>query len=212
MITLDRVVLGSLLLLALPAAHAAVDGQKVFTQGGQNPAALACMGCHGPGGEGVPAAGFPRLAGLPAGYLQKQLQDLRHGTRKNPIMEPLANALTDDEIVAVSQWLSARPAPPVADTRRQQMAGNPTEALALYGDWSRNLPGCVQCHGPGGVGVGEHFPALAGQPAAYLAAQLNAWRDGSRQNDPNRLMASVAKAMTTDEVQAVAQYFAGEAH
>ncbi len=207
MITLDRILISSLLLFALPVAQAD-QGQKVFTQGGANPAAMACLGCHGPDGLGMAAAGFPRLAGLSAGYLAKQLRDFRDGTRKNPIMEPLAKALADEEIAAVSNTLAAMPAPAVPDDRRQQMASNATQQLALYGDWSRQIPGCVQCHGPGGVGVGEHFPPLAHQPAAYLVAQLNAWRDGSRSNDPNQLMVGVAKAMSDAEVKAVAEYFA----
>ncbi|MDN7143729.1 cytochrome c4 [Pseudomonas sp. JQ170] len=210
MIPLDRILMSSLLLFSVTAAHAA-DGQKIFSQGGQNPAAMACLGCHGPDGKGMAAAGFPRLAGLPAGYLSKQLHDFRDGTRKNPIMEPLAKALSDEEIQAVASTLAAMPSDPVADTRRQQMAGDATQKLALYGDWSRKLPGCVQCHGPGGVGVGEHFPPLAHQPAAYLVAQLNAWRDGTRSNDPNQLMVGVAKAMSDEEIKAVADYFANPA-
>ncbi|MDD0975827.1 c-type cytochrome [Pseudomonas fontis] len=210
MIPLNRVLMSSLLLFSLPSAHAA-EGQKVFSQGGQNPAAMACMSCHGPDGLGMAAAGFPRLAGLSAGYLSKQLADFRSGSRKNPIMEPLAKALSDDEVSAVTAWLAAMPAPAAPDLHRQQMASDPTQALALYGDWSRQIPGCVQCHGPGGSGVGEHFPPLAHQPAAYLVAQLNAWRDGSRSNDPNQMMAGVAKAMSEDEVKAVAAYFANGA-
>ncbi|WP_095153787.1 cytochrome c [Pseudomonas sp. Irchel 3E13] len=208
MIPLDRILISSLLLFSLSAAHAD-QGQKVFTQGGQNPAAMACQSCHGPDGLGMAAAGFPRLAGLPAGYLSKQLQDFRDGTRKNPIMEPLAKALADEEIAAVSKSLAAMPAPATPEVRRQQMASSPVEQLALYGDWDRQIPGCVQCHGPGGVGVGEHFPPLSHQPAAYLTAQLNAWRDGSRHNDPNQLMVGVAKAMTDEEIKAIADYFAG---
>lgn len=207
MITLDRILIASLMVLPLPALSADA-GQKIFSQGGQNPAAMACQSCHGPDGLGMAAAGFPRLAGLPAGYLTKQLRDFRDGTRKHPIMEPLAKALSDEEIAAVSDTLAAMPAPATPDDRRQQMASSPAQALALYGDWSRNIPGCVQCHGPGGVGVGEHFPPLSHQPAAYLVAQLNAWRDGSRHNDPNQLMVGVAKAMTAEEVKAVADYFA----
>ncbi|MFJ4375163.1 c-type cytochrome [Pseudomonas japonica] len=204
---LDRVLISSLLLFALPAAHAD-QGQNVFTQGGANPAAMACQGCHGADGLGMAAAGFPRLAGLPAAYLSKQLRDFRDGTRQNPIMQPLAAALSDEEIAAVTDRLAAMPAPAAPDARRQQMAGSAVQQLALYGDWSRQIPGCVQCHGPGGSGVGEHFPPLAHQPAAYLSAQLNAWRDGSRHNDPNQLMVGVAKAMTDDEVNAIAEYFA----
>jgi len=204
---LDRILISSLLLFSLPAAHAD-PSQKIFTQGGANPAAMACQGCHGPDGLGMAAAGFPRLAGLSAGYLSKQLRDFRDGTRKNPIMEPLAKALSDEEISAVTSSLAAMPAPAAPDNRRQQMAGSAVQQLALYGDWSRQIPGCVQCHGPGGAGVGEHFPPLAHQPAAYLVAQLNAWRDGSRHNDPNQLMVGVAKAMTDAEVKAIADYFA----
>ncbi|CRI56606.1 c-type cytochrome [Pseudomonas sp. CCOS 191] len=204
---LSHVVIGSLLILAWPSAHAA-DGQKIFNQGGQNPAAMACLGCHAPDGKGIAAAGFPRLAGLPAGYLSKQLQDFRSGSRKQAVMEPLAKALDDAEIEAISAYLAKLPADTAPDTRRQQIATDPVARLAIYGDWSRKIPGCVQCHGPGGSGVGEHFPPLAGQPAGYLVAQLNAWRDGSRSNDPNQLMVDVAKAMTDAEVKAVADYFA----
>ena len=56
MTPLNRALVGSLLILAWPTAHAA-DGQKVFTQGGANPAAMACLGCHGPDGKGIAAAG-----------------------------------------------------------------------------------------------------------------------------------------------------------
>ena len=54
--------------------------------------------------------------------------------------------------------------------------------------------------------------AGAAEPAGYLSAQLNAWRQGTRKNDPNDLMGHIARAMTDDEVQAVAEYFAGLEH
>jgi len=210
MTPLSRVVIGSLLILAWPQAHAA-DGQKIFTLGGANPAAMACLGCHGADGKGIAAAGFPRLAGLPATYLSKQLHDWRNGSRQQAVMAPLANALSEDEIKAVSSYLAGLPGEPAPGLRRQQIADDPITRLALYGDWNRQLPGCVQCHGPGGSGVGEHFPPLAGQPASYLVAQLNGWRDGTRSNDPNQLMVGVAKAMTDDEVKAIAAFFANPA-
>ena len=58
------------------------------------------------------------------------------------------------------------------------------------------------------MGVGESFPPLAGQSAQYLSAQLNAWRQGTRKNDPNDLMGHIARSMTDAEVQAVSEYFA----
>ena len=207
MIPLDRALLGGLLFALLNTAHAA-DGQKVMTQGGAQPGAMACIACHGPDGMGMAAAGFPRLAGLPAAYLSKQLHDFKNGTRSNPVMEPLAKALTEEEIAAVTQTLSALPAPKTPMTARSEMPTNAAQKLALQGAWDRQIPACSTCHGPGGVGVGDAFPPLAGQPASYLVAQLNGWRDGTRRNDPNDLMGHIAKSMTAEEVKSVADYFA----
>lgn len=207
MIPVDRILLSSLMLFLVAHAHAA-DGQKVFTQGGAQPGATACLACHGGDGLGLAAAGFPRLAGLSAGYLRKQLEDFRSGARSNPVMQPLAKALSEEEISAVSQTLAAMPAPTVAPITRSAEAQGVGARLALRGAWERQVPECVTCHGPGGVGVGDAFPPLAGQPAAYLAGQLNAWRDGTRRNDPNDLMGHIAKALTPEEIVAVADYFA----
>ncbi|MBP5119931.1 c-type cytochrome, partial [Pseudomonas protegens] len=104
--------------------------------------------------------------------------------------------------------LAAMPAPKLAPVSRSQVATGVGERLALRGAWERQVPECVSCHGPGGVGVGTAFPPLAGQPASYLVAQLNAWREGTRHNDPNDLMGHIAKSLSAEEVAAVADYFA----
>ncbi|EPL15985.1 cytochrome c family protein [Pseudomonas sp. CF161] len=156
---------------------------------------------------GLAAAGFPRLAGLPAGYLSKQLEDFRSGSRTSPVMQPLAKALAEDEIRAVTQTLAAMPAPATPAISRSATPNSLGERLALRGAWDRQVPECVTCHGPGGVGVGQTFPPLAGQSAAYLSAQLNAWRDGTRRNDPDDLMGHIAKSLSAEEVTAVADYF-----
>lgn len=202
--------LGALLAATAVAAHAA-DGQKIYSEGGANPAAVACITCHGADGLGLGPAGFPRLAGLSPAYLAKQLADFKHGTRNNAIMLPIASALSDTEIDAVAALLGDMDAPATRRvTRADPVATDaPGEKLALRGAWERNIPECVACHGPGGIGVGTHFPPLAGQSAEYLSAQLNAWRDGSRKNDPNDLMGHVARSMTDEEVTAVSAYFAG---
>jgi cytochrome c553 len=207
MIPLDRMLLSGLMLLLVQTAHA-VEGQKVFTQGGAQPGATACLACHGADGMGLAPAGFPRLAGLPAGYLGKQLHDFRSGARTSPVMQPLAKALSEEEITAVTTTLAAMPAPKLAPVSRSQVATGVGERLALRGAWERQVPECVSCHGPGGVGVGTSFPPLAGQPASYLVAQLNAWREGTRHNDPNDLMGHIAKSLSAEEVAAVADYFA----
>jgi cytochrome c553 len=207
MMSLERVLMGSALLLMLGNAHA-LEGKNVFTQGGSQPGAAPCVACHGADGLGLAAAGFPRLAGLPAGYLRKQLEDFKSGARNSPVMQPLANALTEEEVNAVIRELAAMPAPVAVSVHRSEMPTEAAQKIALQGAWERQIPACVSCHGPGGVGVGDAFPPLAGQSAAYLAAQLNAWRSGTRHNDPNDLMGHIAKSLSAEEVQAVATYFA----
>ena len=207
MMSLERVLIGSALMLLLGNAHA-LDGKKIFTEGGSQPGAMPCVACHGADGAGLAAAGFPRLAGLPALYVRKQLEDFKRGTRVNPVMQPLANALTDAEIDAVSQALAAMPGVVPQPIHRSEMPIGAAQKLAQQGAWERQIPACASCHGPAGTGVGDTFPPLAGQPATYLAAQLTAWQNGTRHNDPNDLMGHIAKSLTPDEVQGVAQYFA----
>lgn len=205
--SLERALVGGALWLLLGNTYA-LDGNKIFTEGGSQPGAMPCVACHGADGLGLAAAGFPRLAGLPAHYVRKQLADYASGARSHPVMQPLASALTDAQIAALSDAVAAMPAPMIAAVPRSQMPANPIQKLALQGAWERQIPACVSCHGPAGVGVGDAFPPLAGQPAAYLVAQLNAWQNGTRRNDPNDLMGHIAKALTPDEVQGVAHYFA----
>lgn len=198
----------TVVLLVLSVPGWAAEAAPVYERGGANPAATACATCHGPAGEGVAAAGFPRLAGLSAGYLRKQLGDFAAGRRAHPLMQPIASALTDEEIAAVTDFLAARPQPSIDRVGRAAPAEGVGEVLALRGAWSRNIPACVTCHGPGGSGVGDSFPAIGGQSAQYLSAQLLAWQQKTRQNDPSDLMGHIARSLTADEVQAVSTYFA----
>ena len=89
-------------------------------------------------------------------------------------------------------------------------AGGKAPQLVSAGDNARGLQGCVNCHGPGGIGSGELYPYLAGQHAAYLTATLGAWADGSRNNDPSGQMPLIAKALKPDEIKSLAAYYAGQ--
>lgn len=197
------------LLLAISVSTQAADPAAVYGKGGANPAAMACISCHGTEGEGMAAAGFPRLAGLSADYMKKQLADFASGERANPIMQPIAAALSAEEADVVTTMLAEKPQPEVERIGRAAAAQGVGETLALRGAWQRNIPECVACHGPSGVGVGKAFPPLAGQSAQYLSAQLNAWRQGTRKNDPNDLMGHIARGLSDDEIKAVSAYFAG---
>ena len=89
----------------LPFVSSAADGEKVYLKGGDNPMAIACMTCHGVNGEGLALAGYPNIAGKPAEYLSKQIYDFKKEDRKHPVMDGVAAALTDEEIVSITQLI-----------------------------------------------------------------------------------------------------------
>lgn len=191
------------------AAHAD-KGKDIYNSGGESPAAMACVTCHGADGMGMAAAGFPAIAGFSAQYSMSQMHAFKLQQRSNPVMNPIVAALTDEEINLVSAYIEGLPAPDYPRTTRAADADSVGASLALRGAWDRNIPECVSCHGPGGVGMGAAFPPLAGQHASYLVAQLNAWRDGTRKNDPNDLMGHIARSLTDSEIAAVADYFSAQ--
>lgn len=187
--------------LVLPATTLAVDPETIARSGtsGQAP----CASCHGASGEGQ--ASFPRLAGMDAGYLARQLAQFASGERASAVMSPVAKALAPADREALAGYYAGLPPPRAAAA---DDGGDPPGArLALHGAWDKGVPACVQCHGPGGRGVGAAFPAIAAQPAGYLASQLKAFRDGQRSNDPLQLMRATASQLTDAEIDAVARWF-----
>src|SRR3569832_1379328 len=58
------------------------------------PGVAACASCHGANGEGNASNGLPRLAGLGRSYIEHQLNSYADGTRANPVMTPIAGALS----------------------------------------------------------------------------------------------------------------------
>ena len=191
------------------APSAAAESAKMIVMQGIKTGAPACSGCHGAQGEGLSAAAIPRLAGLDAGYLLHQLDSFADGKRKNGTMTPIASSLTQDERKAVAayyakQSIKTSVASKKSDTATLALGG----AIAKSGDWTKDVPGCSQCHGPMGSGVGSLTPRLAGQSAEYIEAQLKGWASGSRQDDPMGLMAAIAKRLNDKEISAVAAYYA----
>lgn len=182
-------------------------GAAIAVHGAPKGASL-CVACHGARGEGNAANGYPRLAGLPAAYIRAQLSAFADGQRDNPVMAPLAKSLNADETQAVSLYFAGLPAPDLPNSA--PAAAGRGALLALDGRWSAKIPPCVLCHGPGGIGVGASFPPLAGQPAPYLAAQLEAWQQDKRPPGPLGLMQAVARRLTPSDVAAVSQWFAAQ--
>lgn len=189
---------------AAPAAADVRAGEQLATAATAGGA--ACTTCHGPRGEGM--VNFPRLAGVGATYLQAQLEAFASGARQNPIMKPIAQALSPQQRGQLAVYYASLPAPAGSADRAARTPADTGAWLATRGRWEDDVPACAQCHGPGGVGVGAAFPPLAGQSATYLADQLRAWQSGTRHAGPLGLMEKIARQLSAADIQAVSDYYA----
>ena len=171
------------------------------------PAVQACVGCHGSRGEGNPEAGSPRIAGQSAYYLLKQLDSYANGSRRDRVMEPIARGLPPELRADVAAYYASLDAPfdERARSRRPPERGR---VLANDGDNALGVPACRNCHGPGGVGEPPNIPYIAGLDAGYHTAELTAWKQGTRTNDAGQQMFRVAAALSAEDINAVAQYYA----
>lgn len=186
---------------ALAASTAKGDpakAQQIVTQ--------VCAGCHGADGNSMIPVN-PSLAGQHAEYITKQLTNFKSGERKNPIMMGMAAPLTPEDIKNLSAYFSEK-APKAGSVRDKTLA---LQGQKLYkgGNMATGVAACAGCHNPDGAGIPAQFPRLAGQAPDYIAAQLKAFRNGERANDPGKMMRMVAAKMTDQEINAVAEYIAG---
>jgi cytochrome c553 len=206
-----QLALASALILA-PASQSALAADA------QSTAQTVCAACHG--GDGNSFNGeWPKLAGQHASYTAAQLVAFRCAATGQPkgcvarnsansaLMIGQAAALSDADIAALGEYYAKQAIKPgvadaklVAAGRKLYQGGNKQNATAA----------CIACHGPDGRGnAAAKFPAIGGQHAAYVAAQLKAYRDGSRPGDPHRMMRDISGSLSDDEIQAVASYVQG---
>ena len=87
------------------AASPAEQGELLATKGATG--VLACATCHGAQGQGM--AAFPYLAGQGEAYLARQLGEFASGTRNNPVMGPIAKAMSAEQITAASAYYAQLP-------------------------------------------------------------------------------------------------------
>jgi cytochrome c553 len=196
------------ILVAAAAACSPVDrrGEEVFSatgeiiamSGGDGGPANACFACHGLDGAGD-GVSVPRLAGLEAGYLQKQLSDYAARRRADPVMSPIARWLDDGEQQAVAAFYAAMPQPAA-------VPAGPPPGIWLTGAPERGVAPCASCHGAGGEGAGAGNPAVSGQPAAYTLDQLRRWKRGERRNDPLGVMSKAVEGLTDAEMRTIAAW------
>lgn len=193
------------------AADAAKAAPKGDAARGQTIAATVCAACHGPDGNS-PAAVNPKLAGQHADYLFKQMTnfkpaDGKQPERTNPIMNGMIAAFDEGQMRDMAAYFAAQKQ--TGETAKNRETVELGQKLYRGGDQAKGLPACAGCHGPAGAGMPAQYPRIGGQFAEYTEAQLKAFRDGVRANDPNKMMRMVAIKMTDAEIKAVSDYIAG---
>jgi cytochrome c oxidase subunit 2 len=196
-----------------PAAYQAwLANQPTFAQTQARPVGNAtagqamyavCSACHGAQGEGNPQEGInaPKLAGLEAWYLRRQLLNYQTGVRGTTPgddlgarMVPMANVVVDpttrENVLAYIATLPDNPAPDTVS------GGDVDRGQALYST-------CSTCHGTEGQGRwGTNAPRLAGMSDWYLERQLTNFKSGLRGGHPDDIYG--------DQMNLVANVLVGE--
>lgn len=174
---------GALLLAALVAAGATAQGGPDLARGEQ--LYELCTQCHGTGGEGMPMALAPAIAGLEAWYVEAQLEKFQKGWRgghpddiAGMRMRPMSlwldqvgtgTAAEDREAVAayVASLPPADPEPTLEDGDAQRGQG-------LYAP-------CIACHGPQAKGNQQlNAPSLVHGSDWYLVHSIEKFKTGVR--------------------------------
>jgi cytochrome c553 len=189
----------SSLMLALAFVACVSVPMTVSAEPAPNP---LCAGCHNEDGNSV-VPDFPKIAGLDAAYITKQIADFKKFKRVSEIMGPMATQIADSEVEAIAAYYSKQKRTPGEVTDKNLAA----QGQLIYTDGIVNsaVPACAGCHGEKGEGT-DKFPRLASQHAGYLNTQLLNFKNDVRNNDAKKVMRAIAQRMTEQEIKAAAEF------
>ncbi|MCW3477835.1 c-type cytochrome [Limobrevibacterium gyesilva] len=160
-----------------------------------------CDACHGAQGLSSDPQ-FPNMSGQTAYAIYKQLHDFRSGARKNYLMSIVATYRSDQSIADLAVYYASRQA------LQHGSIEDPVAAnLAVRGDPARSIAACNACH-LGNPGAPVETPNLIGQHKEYLLNQLQAFAHDTRHNDVYARMRTISTALTSDEMERLAAYYA----
>lgn len=190
--------------LAGPWAAAQTGGAGVMTGDAEagRAASVTCVACHGADGNS-PSDQFPNLAGQVPGFIAAQLAKFKSGARENAVMAGFVAALSEQDMADLDAYYSGLEGKKGGITPDQEAAALAGGKIYRGGYKPYAIAACMGCHGPSGHGIPPNFPRLAGQPAAYLEAQLLAYKSGARV-DP--VMNSIAFALSARQIRELALY------
>jgi len=199
-------ILSILLLITIGAAYAGNTLEEIKLRVGTgDPIAgekksILCQGCHGVDGNSSTPT-IPKLAGQYSDYIQRQINNFKTGSRRDPIMTGIAANLKNlKDLSDIGAYFASQ----------VQMVGIPVENEA--GEKIFLEKGCLNCHGEIGKGKPSYnaiFPVIGGQNKGYLIKQLKNFKSGARDTDISGMMGLLTNQMSYKEIVAVSDYISG---
>jgi cytochrome c553 len=169
-----------------------------------------CVRCHGSRGGGRRSAAYPSLAGQRRDYIAKSLVAYATDARQSGMMQPVAAALSEDEIAKLADYYFRQPhrgrrqPSPLADGAAHERG----RAIAERGIPARDVPSCVDCHGPRSGPQSDAVPVLEGQLEEYLYLQLELFAKRARGGtDRAHVMEEFAPKLKPAEMRDLARYY-----
>lgn len=192
-----------------PEAQDETGSDFEVTRGIEPPAPVRdlCARCHGIDGTGRGDGAIPALAGQRPEYLYRSLRAFADRTRFSGTMADIAGRLDDEAMRAIAMYYERLP-PVIAAPSPDSAAVSRGAALAETGSPERDIPACVECHGPASVPKNPAYPRLAGQHVRYLQLQLDLLKERRRGGSPHvNLMHAVIDHLSVSDMQDVAHYY-----
>jgi cytochrome c553 len=187
----------SLLIGVLVAASAASGAQEVTGEAIYE----YCTSCHGKQGAGGEDGKYPRIAGLPQAYVDRQLHAFKSQQRVNKPMIPIfKHHRFDDQVIAtVSAHIASMSPPGLSlwpyEASAEARAAFPSGAAFAEAGAAKYAEHCSGCHGAAGEGDAEGgAPPLIDQYPTYLRKQIADFAAGRRTHAESQRCASVTPA------------------
>ena len=158
-----------------------------------------CALCHSLDGNSRMGK-FPKLAGQPRAYLEKQLGDFLSGTRVNDggQMSSIVTEVAKSDFEAIAIWYSSQEHPLPIEVQDQTRAAG----RSVFRD-----SGCSECHvSSSDANERSLIPILASQHSQYLRKQLIDFQEGNRSHIPALLATDLVLKLTEVEIDVVVNY------
>lgn len=154
--------------------------------------AESCNYCHGKVGNSEDPK-IPSLAGQNYGYLMDAMRQYQKKTRDSSDMSNALADLNKEQLEQLASYFASapphNPKPRIMETP-EQLASR-----------------CDRCHGADGLSSDDNVPRIAGQNEVYLAASLNAYKDGKREHS---MMLAMTSLLSQTEIHALSKYYANK--